>query len=234
MDTGFHFRFTQKDANRLLFALIIFELCLTIIFFMNTQLHMHPHFERLFHFDRETTIPTWFSSLQLFSIGILFLFSPNWPKRHLISAPSVLLFIGMGFIFLSMDEAAGFHEKITGTLMHIEWVPRFKGNHGIWIPVYSSIAVFITIMSFRTIKSLFKAYPRQIIFIFSGFIILLIGGVGLEIINYLYLGDFKKSLLYIIEVGLEEFFEMLGASLILYGTISCAISGHQSLEKKKK
>ena len=47
----------------------------------------------------------------------------------------------------------------------------------------------------------------------------MLGGVGLEIISYQFLREDETSLFYIVEVAFEEFLEMLGASLILYGAI---------------
>lgn len=225
MTTGFHFQFTIKDANRLLFALILFELCLTLIFVLDTLLEMPYSIHKLFNLDAEATIPAWFSSVQLFLIGILFLFSGNWSQGHRIVTPRFLVLVGIGFIFLSMDEAAEFHEKITATLKHIEWVPRFKGNHGIWIPVYLSITMVLAVIGSRTINSMLKAFPRQVLIIFSGLMVLLIGAVGMEIISYWYLQD-ESSFLYKVEVALEEFFEMAGVSIVLYGTILCALREH--------
>ena len=224
MATGFHFQFTTKDAKKLLFVLLLFEMCLVLIFALDTSVVEMPlSIHKLFDLDEESTVPTWFSSAQLFLIGILFLFSPQWPQRHRIVTPGFLLLVGIGFIFLSMDETATFHEKVTGVLKPVEWMPRFKGNHGIWIPVYFSIAVVLVIIGSRTIYSMFKAYPRQVIIIFSGLTVLLIGVVVMEIISYYYLRGTESTLLYKAEVALEEFFEMAGASIVLYGTILCAL-----------
>jgi len=223
---GFHFKFTVKDANRLLFALIFFEICLILIFALDVLSQIPLPIHKLFNLDGEATIPAWFSSIQLFLIGVLFLFSGNWPQKHRIVTPGWLLLIGMGFIFLSADEAAQIHEKVTSFLKHVEWMPRFKGNHGIWIPVYFSIAVVLAVLGRHTINSALKAYPRQAIIILSGFAVLLIGAVGMEIISYWYLRGTEYSFLYKVEVALEEFFEMAGASIILYGTILCALRDH--------
>jgi len=228
MTTGF--QFSIKDTNRLLFALILFEMCLTLIYSMDIYLGMPRPIHRLFNLDGEATIPAWFSSVQLLLIGILFLFSAHWPKRYLIVNPGFLLVVGIAFVFLSMDETAVFHEKITGILNRIKWVPRFKGGHGIWILIYFLIAVMIAITGRHTIKSMLNAYPRQVLIMFSGLIVLLIGAVGMEIIMYFYLQGMERQLLYKVEVALEEFFEMAGASIVLYGVILCALREPEALE----
>lgn len=54
----------------------------------------------------------------------------------------------------------------------------------------------------------------------SGFAILLIGAVVLEVIGYQYLrGVPSLSHLYPLEVALEEFLEMIGVSIAVYGAI---------------
>jgi len=50
-----------------------------------------------------------------------------------------------------------------------------------------------------------------------GFVVL--GGVGLEAIGYQFLRSGSTPLLYSAEVALEEFLEMSGASVTLYGAI---------------
>ena len=230
---GFHFQFTVKDANRLLLVLILFEIFLTLMFAIDGQFKISRPFHRLFDLDGEATIPSWFSSMQLFLIGIVFLFSKQWPQKHQIVASGWLFFAGLGFMFLSADEAAVIHEKITRALKHIEWMPRFKGNHGIWIPVYLSVATVFAIMARRTIYSVFRVYPRQTKIMFSGMVIFLMGAVGLEILSYWYFRGTQYPVLSQIEVGLEELFEMVGASIILYGSILCALRGPQFFESSE-
>ena len=124
---------------------------------------------------------------------------------------------------MSLDEAAAVHEQITRNFREVEWMPRFNQRHGMWIPVYFAIAIVMTFLCRKTILSVWKAYPKQSRIIAVGATILVLGGVGLEILSYWYLRDAKSSFLFILEVTLEEFFEMAGASIILYGTILCAL-----------
>ena len=52
----------------------------------------------------------------------------------------------------------------------------------------------------------------------------------MEIISYNYLKGMERQLLYKVEVALEEFFEMVGVSIILYGVILCALREPEALE----
>lgn len=223
VEKGFHFQFTSKDAYKLLITLIVFEAFLIIAFFLGTMAEVPQSIFNLFNLDGEANIPAWFSSMQLFLVGILFLFSSEWSQRHRIVSPKFLLLVGVGFIFLSLDEAAEFHEGITRGFQQIAWMPRFNGKHGIWIFVYAFVALGMAVMGIPTLKSMLKLYPRQVLIVAVGFTITLIGAVGMEIIGYLYLLDTEKVFLYNMEVALEELFEMVGASLMLYGVILCAL-----------
>lgn len=102
-------------------------------------------------------------------------------------------------------------------------MPRFEGDNGIWIFLYLIIAIILGLLARPTILSFWRTYTRQAIIILSGFVVLLIGAVGLEIIGYQYLQGPEQTFLYSVEVALEEFFEMAGVSIMLYGTILCAI-----------
>lgn len=228
--TGIHLSFTEKDAAKLLVALLMFEVLLVTTYLLGID-SMPLKIGVLFDLDRELTIPAWFSSMQLLLIGILFLFSSHWPERHLISFPKFLYLAGIGFIFLSMDEAIAIHERLTSLLGHMksEWTPSFKGGFGTWMAIYIPILMGLMLAARRTIPTFFKAYPHQARILLAGATIFVLGAVVLEIVSYLYLRDDEASQIYKLEVALEEFFEMAGASLILYGTILCAYS-----DKSKK
>ena len=224
MDTGFHFKFTNDDASRLLWGLIFFEICLVLIFAADAVFELPRPLHKLFSLDREVTIPAWFSSSQLFLIGIIFLLSANRSGKHEVVPARFLLLVGIGFIFLSMDEAAEFHENITRTLRHLEWVPQFKGGRGVWIPIYLSIAMILLVTNLRAVVTFWKTYRREALIILSGLLVYLLGAVGMEIVSYLFLRQEASTGLYQTEVAFEEFFEMAGCSVILYGTILFAIS----------
>lgn len=212
--------FTKNHAKKLLYRLVFFEITLVLIYVANVlSKHQVIIIHRLFDLDKEMNIPTWFSCLQLFLIGILLLFLCRYHERK---KPPTSLFVslfGLIFIFLSLDEFSKIHENVTRILVKVEWIPRFHGNHGIWIFLYLILGMIIVLATFRNISAMFKHYRRESLIIFVGMVIFLFGAVGMEIIGY-YLKSKKDLLfLYTAEVGIEEFCEMLGGSIILYGTI---------------
>lgn len=165
----------------------------------------------LFDVDGEANIPAWFSSMQLFCIGVIFIAL----RMAMGKCPGSLLFtaMGIGFIFLSMDEAAVIHEKITGVLKQVSWVPRFKGGRGIWITVYGLIGVWFFIEFKSAMLLVSRRFPGPAMIFISGAGIFLLGSVVLEVCNYYKIFVAVKGL----GPFLEEGAEMAGASFMLLG-----------------
>jgi len=227
MADGIHIRMTKKDAVKLLWILLLFEVFLVVVFVVDALLDVHSPLHKLFNLDSEATLPAWFSSLQLGLVGVIFL--AVWvgvPERE-SGLRQFLLLVGLGFLFLSMDETAEFHEKLTRVLRHVDWLPQFKG--GIWIPIYLSIAAYVGWSTRRTIGVLCKNRPIEMVFMLSGLALIVVGSVALEILTHMFLKDGQNPALYKIEVIIEEFFEMVGASVLLYGTILFALRNHNTL-----
>ncbi|MHA6247757.1 hypothetical protein ACXYMU_07465 [Pontibacter sp. CAU 1760] len=224
MEEGIHFSLNAEKAKWMLFGLFAFELLLTLFFVASAVFPIPENINRLFDLDGEGTIPAWFSAIQLFTVGLVFLSSSQWTKISLITNSWFLNLAGLGFIFLSMDESAGIHERITGLLEDEHWAPKFEGEYGTWIYVYALIAVMLVGLGIRTILSFFKAYPTQSLILALGMTMFLAGGVGLEIISYWYLRGTESVLYYKIEVALEELLEMAGITVVLFGGIHCALT----------
>jgi len=212
---------TRRDAKKLLCSLLLFELFLVMVYILDSLVGVQSPIHKLFNLDSESTIPAWFSSMQLCLVGILFLCSWVGAVKQKADSRLFFLMVGLGFLFLSMDEAAEFHEKLTRVLTHIEWLPQFTG--GLWIPLYLSALAIFGIAGRRLIAAIWKAYPHESLVVAAGFAIILVGSVGLEIITHLFWKDGNSPVLYRTEVVFEEFFEMAGTSVVLYGALLYAL-----------
>jgi len=133
-----------------------------------------------------------------------------------------LIFLGLGFIYLSMDEGSSIHEKLTLVFHNNPLVPYFDGVHGIWIVVYGCVGIIALIILHRDIFAVCKHFRKEALIFFGGMIVFLAGAGGAETITYFYI-DKSNPFVYTIEVILEEFLEMAGASILLYSMMLLAI-----------
>ncbi len=99
--------------------------------------------------DGEQTIPAWFSSVQLFLIGLVFLLKIVHAHAEPAIARSFLLLMGLGFMFLSADEATQIHEQLSRSADKFGGLPGFKGGHGYWIAAYGLIGVMLAVPSMK-------------------------------------------------------------------------------------
>jgi hypothetical protein len=192
----------------------------------------------LFDLDHEQSIATWFSSSQLLLVGVFVWLSGLFPTPA--SKPSQTFFVTTGacFIYLSMDEAAYIHERITAYFAEYPWVPHFSGNHGVWIFVYASLFSVILFLFRHDVKAALRFYPNSSAILLSGFLVFVVGGVGVEIILYEMIHDDTPDLLRVAQYTAEEFLEMLGGSIMLHGAITLlravsACSAASSLRERK-
>ncbi len=220
---NFSFSFTSKTALKLLFILIGIEVLFCSIFLIDFLLD-HPSWRihELFDLDNEANIPTWFSTLQLALTGLFTLcigFNQNYAKPP---SKASIITLGIGFLYLSMDEAASIHEKITLIFHNNPWVPYFDGVHGIWIVVYGCTAILLSLIFHRDIFRFFKYFPKIAIIFLLAMLTYLAGAGGAETITYFYI-DRNNPFAYIFEVITEEFLEMLGVSILLYSMALLAL-----------
>ena len=223
--TEFRVDVTETNAKQLLITLVIFELVVSLWFLFGEKLSVS--LPEVLWVSGEMTVMTWFSVVQMFVIGLLFIWHRHWPGIHRVVRPGFLFVVAVGFMFLSIDEGSKVHELITQRLKHYDWAPRlFRGNHGIWIPIYLGIFSILVFAGFRTGISMLKAYPRQSILMLVGFTLAAFGALALEAVGYVYLRA-ERGFLFTIELAVEEFLEMAGMSLVLYGVLLCAIRENQ-------
>ncbi len=200
-------------------SLIMIEFCIVTFYVMNHIFLLFGKPHEIIDLDGELTFPSWFSSIQLFCVGFLLLirhYKIPQPKRF---SQLFLSLVAIGFIFLSLDEAVSFHEKLSFQFISIEWLPRFKNNNGLWIPVYLLLVVSFMLVFRNSIMDLWQYYRKQLTIFAAGLIAFLLGGVVLEIIGYEYLHVDELKTWYLLEVAIEEGLEMFGASLMLYATM---------------
>lgn len=169
----------------------------------------------LFDFNTEINIPTIYSSLALMFCSIMLSAIALIQKRLDFS---YFHWIGLAliFLFLSVDEIASLHERLT------YYVKQFLNTSGMffyaWIIPYSIALTVFVITYFRFLLHL----PKRIMFLFivSG-VIFVSGAIGFEM-----LGGWQAELYgvdnirYCLCYTCEELLEMFGIVVFLYTLLS--------------
>lgn len=207
----------MRDAKKLFFGLLVFEIFLVIAYLV---IKFNFSYKLFFDLDGEGNLPTWFSSIQLLFVGQIFLLKSVQSDINQSVSRFFHVFVCVFFVFLSMDETAQFHETLNRNISFIKLLPRFKGDNGIWIYVYGLIALIIANIFLKDIVGMWRTYTKPFLLMTLGILIVLFGGVILEIVGYQFLHSGRTPVLAIIEVACEEFCEMFGVSIVLYGALA--------------
>ncbi len=182
------------------FALLVIHVFLTVMHYKVIEL---PWLIReLFDVDEEESVPTWFSSVILL-IAASYLSYISFIKRR-TNDPNARswLYLSCGFLFLSIDEVAGFHEAIN-SIMDASWA----------VP-----GAFLALLLLLGFARLLKSLPSRI---GKGFVaagaIYVGGAIGVELATepYLY-NDELDTLAYNLWTVVEEGMEMGGIIFFLH------------------
>jgi hypothetical protein len=225
-----------RKARRLFFAMLLVELLLVSFYWLDILLGapvvvLHA----LVDLDGEGNLPAWFSSFQLalISLGLWFLVfrqgSHERPSKAFFALPATV------FLLWSADETAQMHERLTGWigLRYVDWLPYFLNQHKALVVLLIVALLAVARFLWRDVVAFWQTHRRLSLIALCGFFVVFMGGAVLETIGYKFFLDGTTPLLYQTEVCLEEFFEMFGASLILYSTSLLAFTKAAQAESAK-
>lgn len=202
-------------------AVVLFsvDLALLAAFVLATFFVMpNPLVYQLVNLDAEASLGAWHSGTQLFLTGAVFAAAAYFRSIESVK-PLFLSICALAFIFLSADEVTSIHEKITMIFKGVEYLPRFSGGHGIWIPVYLLIGVVFIVFSLKSWKELWQSRRHGLLIFLLGAGLFVFGAVVLEIFSYGELRELANRNYYAYEVLFEEAFELAGVTTMLIGTI---------------
>lgn len=204
---GFNSGSIKQSVMRLFTVLILLEICFLFIYRLDFILE-HPSWilQVLFDFDGEANIPTWFSSAQLFAIGLTFFFVSRSSQKAKTGNRCFYTALGLVFMALSLDETAMIHDRINIVLTRFDFLWRFNSRDaGIWIPFYIFPMVVFCLYFHRNFVDLFKTHRKEFLLISGGMILCLAGCIGLEIFGYKYIQKVPQNIYFHLELCLEEF-----------------------------
>ncbi len=215
-----HPKTVERASYRLLVGLILFEVLIVLIYLGSILLTGKPY--PPFDMDGQMTVPSLLQALLLFTIGlislILFAFqrqSSQPPSRFL------LLTVGVLMLYASADEVFKIHLQLHRLLN----TPNARD----WLRGYVLIFLAFPAVFLRDFVALWKLYRRETFLALLGMGIFGMGGFGSEIFKYKIL----QPLLWIFfqhhpflilfgektRVAFEEFSELLGETLIVFGLL---------------
>lgn len=172
---------------------------------------------RLIDLDGEANLPTWYSSVKLFSIALLLAL---FASRHFRSSSWrawMLAGLPLLFLALSADEVAQVHEwlgqRSDALLPDGTRHGTFFRETGIWMFVIGVPFLIALLASLYVLRDYFSAAAGASKLFVRGVLILLFGAIGIETLS-----NISESDSHVIQVFFEELLEMIGATLMLWGT----------------
>jgi hypothetical protein len=225
MPIDLHLRLDSRHLRTFILALIAVEILFVVAHLSLFAVAPESGLRHMFNLDKEYNFPSYFSSMQLFLIGlVLMLLGPLTVGREQV--PTWFLVLGgLGFVFLSADEMLGLHERLTRNLATLSWTPRFRDDHGIWIFVYFALLPVILLVVWRPLRALWRVRRSAILLGLVGVGVMVAGAVIVEIPSYIFALRETTGWIYPLQVAVEEFLEMVGATLILLSALRICLDG---------
>lgn len=181
---------------------------------------------RLIDLDRERALPTWYASMQWFCVaGLLWLFA--MPRITRQSHRSLLLLaLPAVYVMLSIDEVAQLHESMGTALDALllqqprEATPLAKT--GFWIVFVGIPFVLAFMVVIAALMPYIRQFPQPFVKLVGGTAVFLVGAIGVEgLSNFVTQG----SALATVQVVVEEVFELVGATVVLWAGYDLARLG---------
>jgi hypothetical protein len=205
------------------------EIFLTLAFLINMDIIHSSILSEWFHMDKEGTITSWFSSMQLLTVAVLFYIASRVENKL-----RVLFLICAGvLVFFSADEAAGIHERVAKLLVQAGIRPVF-GWIGPWIILYPLVAIVGLLIVIPALHVMWREHRQPFELVVLGSLVFIFGAVGMECIGWGVFSPIRNpahSIFYAGSVAVEEFCEMLGVSIALYGVLTFVLE-HPTVSSK--
>lgn len=212
------FKITLTTVLKTLGSIILLLLAFNLVsvwmqFAIEEKEPFQNFFIRLFDFNQEANIPSFFSSLMLLTASLLLFLIYRIERKE---GRKSLGWLGLAliFIFLTLDEATQIHEFLIGF---------FRKNFGFsgylyyaWIVPYTMVLLLLAVVY----VPFFRRLKQSMFFIMmvSG-AIFISGSVGMEMLGGDTIENEGFGLRYMVFYSIEETLEMIGVSLFIFGLL---------------
>jgi len=197
-------------------ALLCVDAILVAVYLLNARMgHPLDRFTHQHDLNNEGNFPAWLSSIKyLLAAGLLW-FSVRTRIRKAEVRTWFLAFFPVVLVALSCDEVAQIHESLgrraDAAVLHTARESSMFANTGVWTLVIGIPAVVLIVGALFAIgRSTF--WKTGALWRFSlGMLVMFVGALGFETLsNFLPLQGGS------VEIAFEEYFEMLGTTLMLW------------------
>jgi hypothetical protein len=210
-------RITAVLATAVAVLFLLHGLALFSIFFLGYDyvLGLIP----LFHVNYESNLPTWYSSSALLLAAMLLALIGLYKKRR--DEPFHRSWLGLAavFLFLSIDESAQVHEKLSSPLRDL--LGTSGALHYPWVIPYGIGLLILLAIYIPFLKSL-PAGTRRLV-ILAG-LIFVSGALGMELFGAAAAASGREDG-FLICCTIEEFLEMAGIVVFIHALTSY-MDGH--------
>jgi len=200
----------RRPSPRALLGTLVVVLVVLVLLDLAAWASGRASLER-FSLDGEITVATWWASVQLLLLAVLFGFVGLSEARLGRGKAAWTLTVGAFVaVYFSIDETAAFHETITATLTARDTFPTFSGGIGAWTLAYTIAALGLLAVTFPGIRSLVSTHRTDTLLVALGGVIFVIGGLVVEMFSYLPTGHGA--------VVVEEILEFFGIAVMVWAT----------------
>jgi hypothetical protein len=109
----------KQWINVIFISCVVAELTLVVCDYVFNYMDIleDKQFRRIWNIARESSIPTWFSSIQAQLLGVTVLLIAAIQKSYIsLAATWGWVLVGLFFLFIGIDDFAAIHEKLGGVL----------------------------------------------------------------------------------------------------------------------
>ena len=165
--------------------------------------------------DQESNPASWYSATQIFLVALAFMLlgSKLLPLRRRASDLKRLwMVLGLGFLYLSIDEGGEIHERLGKTLTRVGIKANVHGG-GQWVFFYLLIAVALLVFLHKDILAAWRRWRPEMLLFAVGFVLMVCGEIGLE---FLMVVHHWLGVARLVEIGFEEGLGMVGISFMAW------------------
>jgi hypothetical protein len=208
-----------KKVTKFLLFLVIFLTIANIAGIYSTFYLGHNKVKGLvplFNVGRESSIPTYYSSITLLICAILIWFIALSKKEENNNYTRHWQGLSIIFLYLSIDEGARIHEWLSEPIRDLLSLGGFF--YYSWVIPYIILALLFISIYYNFLLDLPTQTKR--LFVISGGIFVL-GALGLELVEgqYYYIYMTHRSVTFNAFVAIEEFLEMFGILIFIHALL---------------